>query len=603
VDFFEHQAAARRKSFWLIASLALAVLAIAGVTQLVATAVLHALEMDTFAAPWIAAGSVVLIGAGTWYKLSSLASGGGGIARNLGGTRVTPDTREPALRRLVDAVEQMALASGVPVPEIYVLTHEVGINAFTAGMSPSDAVLAVTRGGLEQLSSDELQGVVAHEFSHILHGDARLNTRLIGLLHGILLIGFAGEFIMRAGSGRGRRREGGALIPFGLALYAFGYPGVFLGRLIKAGVSRQRELAADASAVQFTRDPSGIAGALKKIGNFAASSHLSSARADEISHLLFSEGSWTLTRLLATHPPLVERIRALEPGFASERAGSAAAAGGLTPDGVTALIGTPGAAHLRAAALLLSSLPTELRAAAESPREAAAMAVALLLGGDAETRAHQLERVRGRLGAGAERRARQLNELLAGRADMRLALVDLVFPALKQRGAADLARIAVLADELIHADGRISPFEWALGTLLRSHIDDSRAAGRLRPAPAARLTDRRPEVAALLATAASLGASAPEAASMAYAAGIATLPRASWPAFAAPESWQQALETSLARLDELAARPKRHVIGALVTVLLYDRVMERTEIELLRAICARLHCPCPPLLGAEKPES
>ena len=600
MDFFEHQAAARRTSRRLIVLFVLAVLLITAATHLAASTALVAAKVDPFAAPWIALAMLGLIAVGTAYKLSTLAGGGGGIARNLGGTRVSPDTREPALRKLVNVVEEMALASGVPVPEIYVLTHEVGINAFAAGMSPSDAALAITRGGLEQLSRDELQGVIAHEFSHILHGDMRLNTRLIGTLHGILLIALGGELLLRTRPGRGRRREGGALIPLGLALFALGYLGAFLGRLIKAGVSRQREFLADASAVQLTRDPSGIAGALKKIGGFAASSHLASARTQEVSHMLFSEGAWSLTRLLASHPPLVDRIRALEPGFAPERAGDAA--DGLTPDGVISLVGQPGVAHLRAASLLLASLPAELRAAAESPREAAAIVVALLLGGDAETRANQLERVRGRLGAGAERRARQLNEMLGSRADMRLALLDLAFPALKQRGAADLARIAVLADELIHADGRISPFEWALGALLRSHIDDSRDAGRVRPASSASLSDRRPEVAALLATAASLGVTATTTGPAAYAAGIASLPRAAWPAYAAPESWQQALETSLARLDELAPRPKRHVITGLVAVMLHDRVLERAELELLRAICARLHCPCPPLLGTEKPE-
>ena len=222
---------------------------------------------------------------------------------------------------MINVVEEMALASGVPVPPVYLLPEEQGINAFAAGYSPSDAVVAVTRGTAEQLSRDELQGVVAHEFSHILNGDMRLNIRLIGVLHGILLLGLIGRFLLRSGYYSGHRRNskdnsGAVLLVMGLVLLVLGFVGSVCGNLIKAALSRQREYLADASAVQFTRNPGGIAGALKRIGAAVMGSSLKHSNASEMSHMYFSQGVWEgFTGMMATHPPLPKRIRALEPNW------------------------------------------------------------------------------------------------------------------------------------------------------------------------------------------------------------------------------------------------------------------------------------------------
>ena len=241
------------------------------------------------------------------------------VARQVGGTLVPADVQDPLRRRLRNVVEEMAIASGVPVPEIYVLEEEGGINAFAAGFTPSDAAIAVTRGALELLERDELQGVIAHEFSHILNGDMRLNIRLMGVLFGIMVLGLIGRLIIRGGyhtSILTSRRDRGApvVLIIGLGLAILGGIGMFFARIIKAGVSRQREYLADASAVQFTRQSDGIANALKKIGGYSQGSLIREADPEEVSHMLFGAGS-KLFGMFATHPPLVDRIQALDPNF------------------------------------------------------------------------------------------------------------------------------------------------------------------------------------------------------------------------------------------------------------------------------------------------
>ena len=262
-----------------------------------------------------------LVGGGSLFKIASLSGGGHTVAELLGGRLLHPDTRDADERRVLNVVEEMAIASGSPVPPVYLLEKERGINAFAAGYTPDDAVIGVTRGCIQTLSRDELQGVMAHEFSHILNGDMRLNIRLMGVLFGILLIGIAGWILFRSTLYSGMRasddRKGGNPLPLiGLALYVIGYVGVFFGRLIQAAVSRQREYLADASAVQFTRNPEGIAGALKKIGAIAEGSKLETPEAGEAAHMYFGDGvggAWL--SLMATHPPLADRIRRVDPSF------------------------------------------------------------------------------------------------------------------------------------------------------------------------------------------------------------------------------------------------------------------------------------------------
>jgi len=245
------------------------------------------------------------------------------VARLLGARPVAPNTRDLKERRLLNVVEEMSIASGMAVPSVYVLDDEQGINAFAAGFAPTDTVVAVTSGALDYLSRDELQGVIGHELSHALNGDTRIKLRLMGVLHGILVIAVIGRIVLRMSDSGSRSRDGkgsagAAIVAFGFALFAIGYIGVFFGRVIKAAVSRQRELLADSASVQFTRNPAGIAGALKKIGGLAGGSNVENARAEEASHLFFGQVFSALGSMMASHPPLHQRIRRLEPQWTGE---------------------------------------------------------------------------------------------------------------------------------------------------------------------------------------------------------------------------------------------------------------------------------------------
>jgi len=275
MNFFERQAEARRASRRLVALFVLAVLAVVCAVDAVVFFVLAHLEADVLIEgatvwQWMARnpGLVIvtsllvlsIIVVASLYKTAALSGGGGAVARMLGGVRISPDTTDVAERRLLNVVEEMAIASGVPMPEVYLLEQERGINAFAAGHNPSDAAIGVTRGALDTLNRAELQGVIAHEFSHILNGDMRLNVRLIGLLFGLFAISVIARTVMRiAPRGNDRRGAAGTIILIAAAIFVIGYVGLFFGRIIQAAVARRRETLADASAVQFTRDPTGRA--------------------------------------------------------------------------------------------------------------------------------------------------------------------------------------------------------------------------------------------------------------------------------------------------------------------------------------------------------
>ncbi|NIA26839.1 MAG: M48 family metalloprotease, partial [Desulfobulbaceae bacterium] len=432
MNFFASQDKAHRTTRRLVFAYALATaLIVLGVTLIVGIALFNFTETGY----GITAGSFtrqqapILIGTAilatlfilgaSAFKTASLSSGGGRVAVDMGGTLVPPDVQDPLRRRLRNVVEEMAIASGMPVPDIYVLEQESGINAFAAGYTPGDAVIAVTRGTLELLDREELQGVIGHEFSHILNGDMRLNIRLMGVLFGIMALGLIGRMILRGGyhasivsSRRGRGAP--AVLIIGLGLAVLGGIGVFSARVIKASISRQREYLADASAVQFTRQTDGLTSALKKIGGYEEGSHLQAADPEEVSHMLFGTGS-KLSGMFATHPPLTERIQALDPHFKaseysdvesrSQRASSehAAVAGlhaGATgfSETITETIGAPQTQHIAFAANLRRSVPELLYDAAHSQELAYLLTIALILDGKGHSLERQLTLVEERLG-------------------------------------------------------------------------------------------------------------------------------------------------------------------------------------------------------------
>ena len=326
-DFFEHQAIARRRTRLLLLCMALSVVALGSVVfgalcsvrALFLMRVPASVQLPTMLQLWplfawsvgITAALVALAGI---FRTFSLREGGSVLAEMLSARLVSGQPQDGLDRRLLNVVSEMALAAGTPVPQVYVLDLEPGINAFAAGWDLGDSVICVTRGCLHKLTRRELQGVVAHEFSHILHGDARLNLSLMGAVFGMVSLGLLGKQLLR-GSAWSTRRDA-SLVVIGGALASLGAVGGLLGNLVKAAVSRQREYLADAAAVQYTRDPEGIARALKKIGGFVLGARLSTVRADEVEHFFFEDtggsASWAW---LTTHPPLSERIRRLEPHF------------------------------------------------------------------------------------------------------------------------------------------------------------------------------------------------------------------------------------------------------------------------------------------------
>jgi len=642
VNFFEYQEHARTNTRRLVVFFVIAVvLIVLSVTAVVGVLVAAGENHErrdrpvTIDAAWFAGHAGILLFAGgatlalivfgSLGKTAALSGGGGTVARELGGVPIDPDERDPQKRRVRNVVEEMAIASGTPVPEVYLLENEMGINAFAAGFKPADAAVTVTRGTMERLTRDELQGVIAHEFSHIFNGDMRLNMRLIGVLHGILLIGLTGQILFRSmaygrmfGGRRDKNSGGAAILALGLALVVIGFSGLFFGRLIKAAVSRQREFLADASAVQFTRNPPGIAGALKKIGGYAEGSRLHAPKTEEVSHMLFGSGSASLAGLFATHPPLVERIRRIDPSFDQELAARKfeTAASGAVPEAAAGFasggasgppplpvnaaalhgtIGNPGAGHVRYASRILGGLPDSLREATGRPGSAAALVAGLMLGSGQSDRTAQLKLVDGALGAeGAAAADRLGREAQALGAAYRLPLVNLAFGALRRLAPEQILGLQDLLQRLAAADGRLDFFEFILARMVQTHLVD-----RLQPGSSegsAALTGRRAEALLLLSAVAAVGEQDPGRAAEALAAGA----RAAGVdgAGASPRLDLIGLDAALVRLDALKPRDKSRLVQGLVATIAFDGTVTLEEGELLRAVCDTLHVPMPPL-GAD----
>lgn len=630
MNFFEHQAKARAQSRWMIWAFAFSVLltvvgvmAIMAVTLAFGTA--EKVTLEDAALPHLPVllavgfGVAAVIALGSLYKIARLKSGGGAVAVSLGGVLVPPETREPRLRRLRNVVEEIAIASGVPVPQIYVLEREAGINAFAAGYAPADAAVTVTRGALEKLSRDELQGVIAHEFSHVLNGDMRLNIRLMGLIFGLLVIHIIGREIV-ANTPRGGKR-GPTLAVLGFGLMTVGGIGMLCGRLIKARLSRQREYLADASAVQFTRQTGGIAGALKKIAGIDTGSRLDAAKSEEISHMLFGDGVG-YSALFATHPPLVERIQRIEPqfklaaikaqavqwndpGFYSDPGDEgpvkfmAATTRGVTPAAVVSQVGHPGADDYRYAETLNATIPLLLREAAQSDADAPAVLLALLMDTDAAIAGQQREAIAKVRGAAEAARVAVLHQSTENlHAALRLPLAALAFPTLRARPPAELIALQTLVSILAKADGRIAAFEFVLARLLAVQLDDWLSPASAGSNDNKKLVEMQDEVALLLSVVADAGTARGDAARRAFAAGWSHLWPQSTRAAALPPEWPTALDDALKRLDTLMPLAKQMLVEALVKTLAQDGRVTVGEAELLRVTCASLHCPLPPALSS-----
>ncbi|MEE8277248.1 MAG: M48 family metallopeptidase, partial [Thermoanaerobaculia bacterium] len=560
------------------------------------------------------------------------------VARLLGGRPVDPNTDDPNERRLLNVVEEMAIASGAPVPEVFVLEKEKAINAFAAGNTSADAIVAVSAGCLEQLTRDELQGVIAHEFSHIINGDMRLNLRLMGILHGILVIALIGYWVMYSmrfsgGTRGGGKREGGglgmAILLFAVVLLVVGWIGVFFGRLIKSGVSRQREYLADSSGVQFTRNPQGLAGALKRIGGFVRGSKLESKNAEQASHLFFCNGlRKNMSGFLATHPPLTERIRRLDPHWDGElpHLEEAAAAGRaeLSAPGVAPLaapaaatgertsprrldprqilerVGDPSEQHLAYSARLLAALPQSLKRRVHEPLAARAVVFGLLLDPSPEVRQRQLQYLQASTEELTYSETLAVLPLLeACPAAARLPLIDLTVPALRTLSPRQYAEFQTDVKALIAADDRISLFEFALHHILIRHLEPRFG----RPPQASirhhRLERLEEECAVLLSALAYAGTSDDSEAQEAFSEGSRRLGRP-LELRSREQAALSAVDQALRELAGCAPLLKAKILEAAVATVIADREITFAEGELLRAIADALDCPMPPFLPGQE---
>lgn len=638
MDFFATQERAQRHTTRLMALFALAVAAVVACVYVAVRLVLYKTETGGSGPFWnpdvfVGAATITLavISLSTLYKIWSLRSGSEAIANLLGARRIAPNTTEPAERRLLNVVEEMALAAGMPVPSVVVLDKEPGINAFAAGWAPGDSIIGVTRGCLDRLERDELQGVIGHELSHILNADARLNLHLIGWLHGLMVIAFIGYWILRSTGGRSGgsdKKGGGAAIPlFGLALVVIGGIGVFFGRLIKSGISRQREFLADASSVQFTRNPLGLADALKKIGGAKDGSKIANPNAEQASHLYFSNGlkaSWI--GALSTHPPLEDRIRRLDPsftgtfaatdpgpGFVAAVAGAGSIPGdeerlaagvvGLGGHTIAARVGTVQATHVDYATQFLASLPAGLRERAREPATAPALLFALLLDHDPEVRIVQVKALEG-AGRFLFDETQKAAAILATCPDAaRLPLLDLALPALRQMSRPQWDAFRTTTHALIVADSRISLFELVLQRALVRHLGPVFGGTRAKGAPTAQLADRTTEVGLVLsALGHACGSDEPAAEAASFDAALRLLGgEAGAISFSSRDDCPpEVIDRALRSLAGLVPQGKKRLLEAATACVVADRKVTVAEAELLRAIADSLDCPVPPFLPGQE---
>ncbi len=675
MDFFAAQELRRKKTKWLVlmylAAVAATILGIYAVAELGLSVGVPAESggdgrgYQTSGVhfqfhPWllgvVALANLVIIGGASLFKIAELRSGGHHIAAQMGGVRVPPSTTDPDLKRLLNVVEEMALASGISVPPVYVMEHEPGINAFAAGYSPADAVIGVNRGTLNLLTRDELQGVIAHEYSHILNGDMRINIRLIGLLFGIQTIAMIGYFFLRS-MGRGGRRHrrssedkgnGGFILAMAIALLVFGSIGQFFARLIKASISREREFLADASAVQFTRYPEGIGGALKVIAATKGGSVMHSDEAEELSHMFFANClSSNFSKLFATHPELPTRIGKLEPDFdgnyaawfavrqqiAQQRERKRLAAkqkqaeltsminplGKMFPKEIVerfpidpifllSSIGNPERADMRRSQAIIRQLPEKVVVAAQHPFSARCVAFAMLASDVPALRDQQLELLAGLENqATVETTQRLMSTIGELHLIFRLPVMELIQGSLADLSVKQYPQFRNTIEELVQLDRKTSLFEFVVRHHLLMHLD-RRFEYRKRPKVRyTRADDVKQEIEMMLSAFASASVSGsvmenntqPDDAVVleAYRLGmqVAGFGAASQ-SQAQLASWEiEQLESCMQTLHQASPQLKKTFLHAAAVLITYDHEITVAEAEFFRAVAESLDCPVPVL--------
>ena len=617
MNFFKSQDEARHNTGRLVVLFSLAVVSLIVMTNLLVMFVFGYIKFEQTGSintgqlireiDWqvflvIGAAVTITIAFGSLYKILALAGGGTRIAEMLDAELVVNGSNDFRRQRLLNVVEEMAIASGTPVPPVYLLDED-GINAFAAGYKPGDAVIGVTRGAIEKLSREQLQGVIAHEFSHILNGDMKLNIRLIGLLHGILLIGLIGYYILRSTSHSRRSKNSGGAAVLGLGLVVIGYAGTFFGNLIKAAVSRQREFLADASAVQFTRNTDGIAGALKRIGGDAAGSIIENPSGAQISHALFSQGMKTwLTSLYATHPPLEKRIYNIQPNWDGEfdyslpaeidpatdestsaqqtyrkqqAATMAAVAAAMTSGELIDQVGQPTPSHLAYARKLIDDLPPEFSTAVNDPFAARAVIYFLVLDKDKAVQSEQLQHLKSAADSGVYEQTMKL--VRAG--------YELKNGLFKQN-----------LNTLIEIDSKISLPEWSIRKIVFHHLDPVFIKKPGTTPQNLVLKQTQDAWAILLSVLVYSGRQQEISDNEVFNKAIEQLGMKNISPLAKSDINLENLNSSLDKLARLKPLEKPRLLKACAICITADGKITSNEVEIYRAISAILDCPVPPLV-------
>ncbi len=655
MNFFASQAQARRNTFQLVFLLILAVCTLILLTNLVVILAMdffkespvtdfHTMiqNMDwwTFGMVGLAVWLVVL--AGSISKIIALSGGGKVVAESLGGKLVLHNTTDPKQRRLLNVVTEMAIASGTAVPPVYIMPQERSINAFAAGYSSRDAVISVTQGLVDHLNREQLQGVIAHEFSHIFNGDMRLNIQLIGALNGILIIGIIGYELLRLpfrgssfrlgsrsrSSGGGDARLTFALIALGLSLMIIGYTGTFFGNMIKAAVSRQREYLADASAVQFTRNPKGLAGALKRIGGLDTGSRMQASAAVEISHAFFAQGvSSFVESLFATHPPLIKRIKRIDPywnghfitkdridtemanesykgAVSSFATDSSSAPTSTTQELNQAVLATGELTQqsIELARTLLSDISANIRQTAEEPFGARAVIYALLLDKAYPVRVKQLEQLQYH----AEREVYLLTQKIMSEMDaldirLRLPLIDITIPVLKQLSNHQYQAFRDNVSSLMDADGKINLMEWSLQKILFNHLDQNFHNQPKLIARSAGLSQLKVEVSIALSLLAIAGHSKIEQARAAFKTAVTHLKLEHIDFIEKKKLKLSVIDNALQKLQHMSLMNKMALLESCILCIEHDQVSSSREVEILRAFSSAIDCPIPVVVNSNRP--
>lgn len=634
MTFFQDQIAARARSSRLIWIYLLAVAATAISTSFFLTSIITTTIPDlndgqgTVLFLSILGAVITVIVLGTVFKIWRLRKGGSVIAEMLGGRRVMPNSKDPDERRVLNVVEEMAIASGMTVPPVFLLDRELGINAFAAGFSSNDAVIGVTAGAARLLSRDELQGVIAHEFSHIFHGDMSINLKLVGWLHGITLVAMIGYLMCRSFRyvrAQGREQQ---LVLFvflaGLIMAVVGYIGMFVASLIKSAVSRQREYLADSSAVQYTRNPLGLAGALKKIAQLSEGSILNSASAVQASHLFFADGvKKGLMELFATHPPLLKRIKKLDPRFdgklkkisfevAQTAWGTLASSSTISqpevrrPSKPLDLVSRPlniesigaevDSAKLAVAALLLQALPEKLNYASHDPYGARAVICSVLIDSDPAIASLQAELLAQFADPFLKREVFNLHKLVSALpASQHLSLVALCVPALVLLPEKHYQAFLELIAKLVAVDNKITLFEHVLQIVVREQVERLRGGTPAQAALYRRAEQIRDELIGIIGALSYLANSDLSRAEQAFQAGLMALGLSSdQSTHSKGASFDQScFEKGMAVLKKSSLEIREKALAACLAAVAADREVNDQEEAMMRAIGIALDCPIP----------